>query len=381
MGDFSGQNLRGRNFQGQDLHAVSFSYADIQGADFSGANLQGADFSGAKAGLQKRYVAIQLVLACLMCGLCGLLVGYFSSWFSFYFEVDYINKYGLRPGIAYVYSLGMIIIAIVCYGFTTKTLLTIGISNVSVVAVATIIGITSVETYEAVSIAVVGIATLSIGVAVGVAGSSASSISNAANNKTIKWLSIFASACIGILGGVFGAVAGGRSGASKSYGVAAGTVSIGCAIVVSVVPNLLGTYIAWRVMRDDNKFALIRKFAIVFSSLGGTRFYSANLTGAKFANAILENTNLCAANLTHVYWKNAYNLHRARLGTSILADRKVLELLTTGYGVNKDLSNLNLRGTNLDSATLNGANLKNTDFSQARLRKVDLQNANLTELS
>lgn len=81
-----------------------------------------------------------------------------------------------------------------------------------------------------------------------------------------------------------------------------------------------------------------------------------------------------------VCWKDTKKLDKAQPGKTILANFKVLKLLTTGQGINQDFSNLNLRGANLDHAQLNGANLKCTDLSQARLHQADLQNTNLTEL-
>jgi uncharacterized protein YjbI with pentapeptide repeats len=378
--DFSNQDLRGQDFRGQDLSQANFSGADIRGANFTKTNLKDANFSDAKSGLQKRYIAIQVIVACLMCGTCGILVGYFSSWFSFYFETSYINKYGLRPGISYVYSLGMIIFAILYHGFTTKALINIAISNILVVACATIIGVTSTETYESASIAVVGIATLSIGVAVGVSGFSTSSICIATRSKIVKYISVLMAVSTGILGGVFGGLAGSVSGASKIYDIVVGDISTACAITVAIVPSLLSIYIAWRVIKSDPKFSLTHRFSVAFSSFGGTCFYNANLTNSNFTGSTLRNTNFRAAKLTHACWDKAKDLECSRIGSSILANKKVLELLTTRNGSNQDLSRLNLREANLDFVYLNGANLRNSDLSQARLHKADLQNSNLTEV-
>ena len=67
--DYSGQNLRGRSFKGQNLEGANFSYADIRGTNFTGANLRGTDFTGAKAGLQKRWALLLVLLSWLLLGI------------------------------------------------------------------------------------------------------------------------------------------------------------------------------------------------------------------------------------------------------------------------------------------------------------------------
>ena len=70
--DYSGQNLQGRSFKGQNLTGANFSKADIRGANFTNAILKGADFTGAKAGLQRRWVIILLIIALLLLALASI---------------------------------------------------------------------------------------------------------------------------------------------------------------------------------------------------------------------------------------------------------------------------------------------------------------------
>jgi uncharacterized protein YjbI with pentapeptide repeats len=163
------------------------------------------------------------------------------------------------------------------------------------------------------------------------------------------------------------------------------SVAVPISVPGVVLALVVGFYSAWRATKGDEKFAILRSFGLAFGSLGGTSFSGTNLTDANFTNALLKNTNFANSrkqltNLTRTHWQDAKKLNKARPGDSILANFKVLKLLTTGQGINQDFSHLNLRGANLDAAQLNGANLKNTDLSQASLRQADLQNANLTEL-
>jgi hypothetical protein len=69
MQDFSGQNLQGRDFKRQDLTYANFVGADIRGANFSQAILHNADFTGVTAGLAPGW-RIPAMLWGL--GLCGL---------------------------------------------------------------------------------------------------------------------------------------------------------------------------------------------------------------------------------------------------------------------------------------------------------------------
>jgi len=71
--DYSGQNLRGRSFKGQDLTGANFTGADIRSADFSGATLVGANFSHAKAGLQRRWAILLVLVSWVLMGLSGFL--------------------------------------------------------------------------------------------------------------------------------------------------------------------------------------------------------------------------------------------------------------------------------------------------------------------
>jgi uncharacterized protein YjbI with pentapeptide repeats len=147
---------------------------------------------------------------------------------------------------------------------------------------------------------------------------------------------------------------------------------------------LLSFYIAWRVSKEDEKFALARSIGITLNALGGTNFQGADLTGATFSDALLKNTNFADSRnqktiLTHVCWKEAKKLSRAQVGDSILSSRTVRELLVTGNGINANFERSNLRGANLTGARLNGANFKRADLSEAILINADLQNVNLTE--
>jgi uncharacterized protein YjbI with pentapeptide repeats len=142
---------------------------------------------------------------------------------------------------------------------------------------------------------------------------------------------------------------------------------------------LLASYVAWRALRGDEKFALVRDFGVALAATGGTRFYQADLSGANFSQAVLKNTNLRQADLTHVCWQDAKKLDLARPGESILADPRVRRLLVSRTGYQQSYLKANLRGANLDGVNLQGAHLKGADLSGARLHQANLKDANLAE--
>ncbi|MCY7273218.1 MAG: pentapeptide repeat-containing protein [Phormidesmis sp. CAN_BIN44] len=221
MKDFSGQNLRGRNFEGRDLAGADFSGADIRGARFTNANLRGANFTKAKAGLQKRWVILQAVIAFMLSAILNFIsVLLTAAIVASLLTPDGIKQYTIFPGLAVLFIVIAVYFAIARQGLTTKAFGTIVLC-----------------------------------------------------------------------------VAGAGAGA--------------------VLTVLLSLYVAWRVSKEDEKFALARSFGIALSALGGTNFQGADLKGATFSGALLKNTNFAdsrkqATNLSHVCWKGAQKLNRAQ---------------------------------------------------------------------
>jgi len=137
--------------------------------------------------------------------------------------------------------------------------------------------------------------------------------------------------------------------------------------------------VAWRTLKGDTKFLVIRGFALAFASWGGTNFHRANLTAANFQGATLKSCNFYRATLTRTNFQGTQKLNRARPGDSLLKDWDVIDLLVTGQGSGKNLYKADLRGANLAGANLAGANLKLADLSEADLSGANLTHANLRE--
>jgi uncharacterized protein YjbI with pentapeptide repeats len=428
MRNFSNQNLQGRNFRGQDLRGANFTGADIRGAEFVDAQLQGADFSEAKAGLQRRSMIGQIVIAFTL----SIVFNFTSTIFNtivlaYFFSPSMIEDVSIFLDVTLIIFLLSLLLTLTKQGFTTKALSIIIFLFAGVVAggyifaflaAGTFAGIFVVAGAGAFAVAVAGAGVVVGAVAVAFAGAFARAVVGAvafvvavafagavastgavafvvASAFVVAVAFVVAGASAGVVGfvaavvvavgfvvGFFVAVVGAVAGVVR-FAFARAFAVVGA--VAFVLALLVGFYGAWRANQGDEKFAILRSFGLAFASLGGTSFSGADLTDANFTNAMLRNTNFAnsrkqTTNLMRVCWKDTKKLDKARPGETILANFKVLKLLTTGQGINQDFSNLNLRGANLDHAQLNGANLKYTDLSQACLHQADLQNTNLTEL-
>jgi uncharacterized protein YjbI with pentapeptide repeats len=143
-------------------------------------------------------------------------------------------------------------------------------------------------------------------------------------------------------------------------------------------------YAAWRAFKYDEKFALVRTIGVAFGAIGGTSFCGADITDADFTKAILKSINFNHTKqkqtiLHQVCWSGAVKLDRARLGTSILANPAVCELLITRNGYKKSYKNVDLHNANLKGINLECADLEQANLSHAALQQANLNYANLTK--
>jgi uncharacterized protein YjbI with pentapeptide repeats len=189
--------------------------------------------------------------------------------------------------------------------------------------------------------------------------------------------SVAVTTAIAVTGVVAVAVAGGVAGALAVAGSAIVTVAISVAISVSV--TLLSTYIGWRALAGDEKYAFIRGIAITFAATGGTSFCCADLTDADFTSATLKSTDFRRANLTRTRWRQAKKLDRVRPGTTYLLFPQVRQLLITGQGKAQNFDRQPLRGVNLLGTNLADASFIGADLSEANLQEADLSRAKLVQ--
>ena len=151
------------------------------------------------------------------------------------------------------------------------------------------------------------------------------------------------------------------------------------AVAVAVAVALFSSYIAWRAMKEDEKYSSIRNIAIVFAAIGGTNFRNATLTDANFIGATLKSTDLRNATLTRTDFSKTKLLNRVRVGKTYLQNTQLRQLLITGQGQDKNFDRQDLRGVNLQKAILTDASFIGADLSEANLQDADLSRAKLVQ--
>jgi uncharacterized protein YjbI with pentapeptide repeats len=376
------QDYRGKNYRKANLTGKNFCGANIQGTDFTEAILKDANFTGAKAGVMKRWLMAQFIISFSLCFTANFSSSIFTSVFTeILTSTDSLKDYTIFPSIFISMAMGLVIWVISQQGFSSKAfrrviIIIFGFGAASVAGLGTLAGLISLflgmDSVKA--IAMVGALAGALISPVAIAGAC-----------IVVIIIVVAITSICIVSGrsnAVGALAGLLAAGTTALMAQTGIEMIGGGVSLLVISS--SAYVSFRVSQDDGKFSSLRNFGVILGSLGGTSFRGADLTNTNFFQATLKSSNFSdtsnkATKIIHTNWLEAQKLDQARPGNSILANLKVLRLLTTGEGVNQDFFNLNLRGANLNRAALNGANLKKADFSYALLTKADLQNANLTE--
>jgi hypothetical protein len=64
------------------------------GANFTGATLIGANFSKSETGVQKRWVAFQLVISFFLSELAGIFVAYTGAWVTIFLPLAIFQALG-----------------------------------------------------------------------------------------------------------------------------------------------------------------------------------------------------------------------------------------------------------------------------------------------
>ncbi|NEO09923.1 pentapeptide repeat-containing protein [Moorena sp. SIO3I8] len=351
--DFRRKNLRGQSFQGEDLSGADFSEADIRGANFKNATLKGTQFCSAKAGLQKRWVIVLLLVSSITSGVFVCTSLYSGALLESIFSPSNVTSL--------VYTSIVLIVIIVLFAIILCR--GIGGPGALVLVLASVLAFTGTGLFPLTfPIAAPVVAAITLTVAVAGAGAVAGAVAIAV---------VFTGAV---------AIAVVFTGAENFF--------LAFPVAVLVLLALLGTYLGWRALKGDPRDAWIRTITIAFAATGGTSFYKANLTDADFTEATLKSTDLRKATITHTCWRKTIKLNRIRPGTKYLQYENIRQLLITGQGQDKNFDRLDLRGINLKDANLqdasfigtdlNRANLQNANFSRAKLVQTLLEGADLT---
>ncbi|WP_414544441.1 pentapeptide repeat-containing protein [Nostoc sp. CCY0012] len=361
--DFSGRNLRGRSFKGQNLEGADFSGADIRGADFTAANLINAKFTGAKAGVQGYWIIGLLIISLLLSGISGFFSIVLGIIVGFSVSNEGVNA--IISGIISLFVLLLLCVISLRKGLTTA-LLVFATPFSATIGVAASIYV-GVDITTALAAGVAGAALGTVAFSSAVLGALAVVIAVVTDKAVALAAAVVSSAIVAIAVTI------------AISATAAKALNVSVPIAFAVTHTLSNIYIGWRNVAQGGKDAWIRSFAIAFAAIRGTRFYKADLTDAKFNQAILKNTDFRKANLTHTCFHQAKKLDFVRPGISYLQNANLRQVLTTGQGQGVNFDREDLRGVNFQKAYLSDASFIAADLSNASFQDADLSRAKLVQ--
>jgi uncharacterized protein YjbI with pentapeptide repeats len=410
--DFSNKSLQNRSFRGQSLEGANFRNADIRSADFRDADLTGADFSHAKAGASPRGSIILVAIALFL----AVLTAFFSVHIG-PMEIVMMREEKLT-------AISASIMMLILLPWFTVTTIRKGLGTALSQSGAYFIAAMTVPLFLAWAGAIRGIPTGAItGIAPGLiavilmlvgAGVFAIAISTAGMvGFGWAWLA----AAIGTLfnlastAGGIGFIAAFSADPTKPSSevlsqrvlsnpdamptleasikaIAGSAIFAGASVILgSATVGGLGAYLGLRILAGDERYNALRQVTINLCALQGTRFESANLVDATFAQAIVKGSDFRRAKLARVSWSQSQGTAFASFDCTKLDNAQVRNLLSTGQGARhifdkQDLSNLYLQSANLNDShlirsDLSGSDLRQADLSGAILVRSQLDGANL----
>ena len=378
--DFSGQRLRGQRFTG-DLRGANFRGADLRGASFRGADLTSADFCDATLGRPSAHADLS-PLADAALGVIAALLTVFSVVFLVFSARnvrDVVTVVATGAGstaglisadywlVALVYPTLVIAAAIAAKDGQPRSVISIfGVGVLFAVLLASLAtGIVIAATTAAGAAAVSGVGTwLVLGaVATGSAIVAAAVVASLAVGGSIAMI-------------IAGAVALVVTAVLAANGTWARAMAVGIATLSLIA---LGWYLRHRALAEDIQFESLRRWILAISAWSGTDFRDARLTGADFSGAQMRFARLGRpADLTGTRFRGTRDLRLAYVRGTILADRRVRDLLVSGEGTNRNFDHADLHGTCLDHANLRGARLCDVELTGADLSRADLTDADLS---
>ena len=240
--DFCRADLRGLSFKGQDLSGADFTKTDIRGTSFTNAMLKGANFTEAKAGVQKRWLLVQQLIAFSTSSLSGSLLAYAGLFITIYvdFGNSALTQTARVTGMLLVALLLLVLIIIIVQnGLTVRTFATVSLAFAGTFtgafAFAFTVARAGAGAFAGAGILIVAIAG-AVAVAIAIGGTLAGSGAFAA-------AFVFALACINAVVGAF-------------TGKFAGTFALAFSMVVALTSLCLGAYCSWQAFKEDENLPL-----------------------------------------------------------------------------------------------------------------------------
>ena len=286
--DYSNQNLQQVSFMNRDLSHSNFAGSDLRGANFTGSDLTGADFSNARMGIR----TVNQVLIFIVTLLVSLLSGYIAMLAGFTIQRMLAYEDEKIKAAGYI-TIGIVLLFIVFYYWKGGSR-TIRHLIIPTVILACVLGLISYFSGIGTGI---GMIYLSVSLILVVIMFVVGTIARA----TAGTLSGILFVIVALSGGMFG----------KSVGGGVGTVimAISCAMISK------------RALSGAKGFDLLRKTASSFTKKFGTSFRNANLTGAKFSQSKIHNTDFSNTDISLVNWNGARRVNCLHNGVFI-TDKK-----------------------------------------------------------
>ncbi|CAK8725059.1 hypothetical protein KKHLCK_15750 [Candidatus Electrothrix laxa] len=368
-------NLRGAKLDGLDLSGANFRQADIRGVSFRKTLLAQVDFTQAKGGDSILGVGGQSLLSLFSGGMASVLIVTTCLWYFFW-----LSNFLRDSRISLSFFACLIMLAILLIGGSILSIRKGEVMKLATLALvltgsAIAVGLTtSLNGFDYVpqgSIIMVIVFVLLVCLVMSLTASAAviSATTVAFRNVATVLLVFFVVLLVAIVVSLTIVAAEADVTGLGATGVATIFLVVSFFIIVG--------YVGYRTRCEDPQFLLLRRIGLFTSTMFGTSFRQADLTGSIFDKAILKHSCLGSSILTGTSFKNAQSLQFARCNGTILDDRDIRELLVHGKGEGQSFKGKNLSGAYLVEAELCKTDLRETDLMQANLSRADITGAKL----
>lgn len=372
--DYSGQDLSGRRFAGQDLRGGVFRGADLRRVSFRGADLTGADLYGTRLDPLAiiRFFGLEMWPGIIAPVLFLFAFHFVASAASLIRQINDVGFGTLHPYAPIQVDLAYADLPI---------------------AAAVIVGLCGILAFalrigrfaDGLSLLGLALTTSAVGFVM-------------VSHSTGAWLETIEN----LVGTVSGAVAAisvavllltllSPIGQALPLlllvivGIVIAVQGTEPATLVKVMVAALGssalalTSLAWYLRRhalaENQQLRGLRRLILAAGAWYGSDLRDALMPSANLENAQLRFVKLAATkDLTRTRFRGARDLHLAYVTGTILANRRVRELLVSGDAAGGHFEHADLHG-----AWLGGANLRGTRFCDAELTGADLTDADLTD--
>lgn len=340
---------------------------DIRGLDFRRRNLTGVSFQGATAGLKPFVVLLLLLVSVIAAGVCGLIGGYASAVPSLLSEL--LNS--TQTSLVFLLEAGFLVLFLVTLILRGPGM-ALGIQVIALAVITALIAFAGSGRDAAPAVVLLSIVNA---IALGgmMMGSLAMVVFICLGGR--RWLPL--PAAVAVVASIPGITEGMKASPTEAISLRPGVTTL--IIFLTTLLLTLPFAIAAQASKGNPSYQLIKKVAVSFCTVFGTRFTGANLERADFSAASLSYCDFREARLARTLWRGATGLGLCRLGSTYLANPVVRDLVVSRHGSGGRYDHLNLRDLHLDGASLDGSSFIGSDLSGCSLRNANLRNTKLAQ--